>query len=120
MGGSSTEPEEGLLSTEPGRRKKRFLAPQEKYEIWMQLVRGETTIGDAAERARVDRSTIAKLRDVARQGALDALSQSRPGRREAQRDFELEAARAEAERLRAALAELAVRLTLAEGKEPWG
>src|SRR5829696_6762005 len=79
MRGFSTEPEEGLLSTQPGRKKRRFLAPQEKYEIWMQLVRGETTVGDAAERARVDRSTIAKLREVARQGALDALSQSRPG-----------------------------------------
>jgi len=31
---------------------------------------------------------------------------------------ELEDAKAEAERLRAALAEMAVRLTLAEGKEP--
>ena len=108
------------MSTQPGRRRKRFLAPQEKYEIWMQLVRGETTIGDAAEKARVDRTTIAKLRDVARQGALDALAQSRPGRRDKQRDYELEEARLEAERLRTALAEMAVKLTLAEGKEPWG
>lgn len=77
-------------------------------------------MGDAADRAGVDRSTIAKLRAVARQGALEALSQSRPGRREKQRDVELEAAQAEVERLRAALAEMAVRLTLAEGKEPWG
>ena len=108
------------MSTQPGSKKKRFLAPQEKYEIWTQLVRGETTIAEAAARARVDRSTIAKLREVARQGALDALARSRPGRRERQRDLELEAAEVEVGRLRAALAELAVRLTLAEGKEPWG
>ena len=86
----------------------------------MQLVRGETTVGEAADRARVDRSTVAKLREVARQGALDALARSRPGRRDKQRDVELAAARAEIERLRTALAEMAVRLTLAEGKEPWG
>ena len=60
-------------------KRKRFLARQEKYEIWMQLVRGETTVGEAADRARVDRSTVAKLREVARQGALDALARSRPG-----------------------------------------
>ncbi len=78
------------------------------------------TDAHAAERARVDRSTIAKLREVARQGALDALAQSRPGRRGKQRDFELEAAQGEAERLRTALAEMAVKLTLAEGKESWG
>ena len=108
------------MSTQPGAKRKRFLAPQEKYEIWMQLVRGETTVGEAADRARVDRSTVAKLREVARQGALDALARSRPGRRDKQRDVELAAARAEIERLRTALAEMAVRLTLAEGKEPWG
>lgn len=107
------------MSTPP-RKRKRFLAPQEKYEIWMQLVKGETTISEASERSGVDRSTIAKLRDVARQGALDALARSRPGKREKQRDFELAEARAEAERLRTALAEMAVKLTLAEGKEPWG
>lgn len=105
--------------TQPVGKRKRFLAPQEKYEIWMQLVRGETTIADAADRSRVDRSTIAKLRDVARQGALDALAQARPGKRGTQRDVELAEARAEAERLRTALAEMAVRLTLAEGKGPW-
>jgi transposase len=85
----------------------------------MQLVRGETTVGEAADRAQVDRSTIAKLKTVARQGALDALAASRPGRREQQRDAELEAAQSEIDRLRTALAEMAVRLTLAE-EEPWG
>jgi len=106
------------MSTQP-RKKRRFLVPQEKYEIWMQLVKGETTIADAAERSGVDRSTISKLRDVARQGALDALAQARPGKRAGQRDVELADARAETERLRKALAEMAVRLTLAEGKELW-
>ena len=108
------------MSIESGVKRKRFLAPQEKYEIWMQLVGGETTVGEAADRARVDRSTVAKLREVARQGALDALARSRPGRRDKQRDVEAEAAGAEVERLRTALAEMAVRLTLVEGKGRWG
>lgn len=108
------------MSIQSGRKKKRFLAPQEKYEIWMQIVRGEVTVTEAADRARVDRATIAKLREVAKAGALDALAQSRPGRRGKQRDVEMDEAQAEIERLRTALAEMAVRLTLAEGKEPWG
>ena len=62
------------------RKKKRLLAPSEKYEIWLQLVRGEATVGEAADRAGVDRSTVAKLREVARRGALEALAASRPGR----------------------------------------
>ena len=102
------------------RRRKKFLAPQEKYEIWMQLLRSETTINEAEVAAGVDRSTVAKIRTVARQGALDALAASRPGRREKQRDLELGAARSEIDRLQKAMAEMAVRLMLAEGKESWG
>lgn len=35
----------------------------------MQIVRGEVTVTEAAERAQVDRATIAKLREVAKTGA---------------------------------------------------
>jgi transposase len=62
-----------------GRRAKRFLTPLQKYEIWLQLVRGETTIGEAADRFEVDRSTIMRLRTVAKDGALAALADSKPG-----------------------------------------
>ena len=120
MWGFLIEPEEARVSTSSPRKNKRFLAPQEKYEIWMELVRGETTIGDAADKNRVDRSTISKLKDVARNGALEAFAQSRAGRRQPGRDHELEVVKAEVDRLRTALAEMAVKLTLAEGKEPWG
>ena len=63
-----------------GRRRKRFLSPSQKYEIWIGLLRGESTISEAADRAGVDRSTVMKLRTVAKQGALEALAASRPGR----------------------------------------
>ena len=103
-----------------GRRGKRFLSPSEKYEIWLSLVRGEYTIAQTAERAGVDRSTIMKLRQVARQGALDALAASRPGvRAVSAADPELAAARAEIARLTEALKEMGVRLMLAEGKGRW-
>jgi transposase-like protein len=118
---------EGLIMTEPdrgsdrlGRRAKRFLAPSQKYEIWLQLVRGETTIGEAADRYGVDRSTIMRLRTVAKDGALAALAESKPGVQAIRRDLELEAARAEAARLGEAVRELAVKLVLVEGKGRWG
>jgi transposase len=103
-----------------GRRAKRFLTPVQKYEIWLQLVRGETTIGEAADRFGVDRSTIMRLRTVAKDGALAALAESKPGVQQTRRDLELEAARAEAARLGEALKELAVKLVLVEGKGRWG
>jgi len=103
-----------------GRRKKRRLAPSEKYEIWLRLVRGEVTQAEAAEQAGVDRSTIMRIRQVAKEGALSALSASKPGRKAKQRDWELEQAHAEIARLSEAVKELAVKLTLLEAKERWG
>ncbi len=76
-----------------GRRAKRFLSPWQKYEIWLQLVRQETTIGEAADQWEVDRSTIMRLREVAKQGALAALAESRPGTRSKEQDLELAKAR---------------------------
>jgi len=103
-----------------GRRGKRFLSPSQKYEIWIALLRGECTTREAADRAGVDRSTIMKLRAVARQGALDALAASRPGVKAGGKDPELAAAEAEIARLSEALKEMAVRLMLHEGKDRWG
>jgi len=67
----------------------------------------------------VDRSTVMKLREVAKQGALGALAASKPGLRKAEIDHELQAARAEIARLGEALKEMGVRLMLVEGKGRW-
>lgn len=102
-----------------GRRSKRFLTPSQKYEIFLQLVRQEATMAEAAESWKVDRSTVLRIRTVAKQGALDALAASRPGK-SVQRDHELDAARADAARLGETVKEMAVKLMLVEGKGPWG
>ena len=73
-----------------------------------------------ADHWQVDRGVIMRIRTVAKEGALEALSKSRPGRREKKRDMELLAARADAARLGDALKEMAVKLMLVEGKGRWG
>ena len=102
------------------RRSKPFLTPSQKYEVWLRLVRQEVTMAEAASRERVDRSTIVRIRTVAKEGALAALAASKPGLAGKQRDYELEEARAEIARLSEACKELAVKLTLVEGKDGWG
>jgi hypothetical protein len=62
-----------------GRRGKRFLSPSQKYEIYLQLVGQEVTIAEAAAERHVDRSTIMRIRTVAKEGALAALAASKPG-----------------------------------------
>ncbi len=98
------------------RRSKRFLSPSQKYEIWLRLVRGEATVAEVATAEQVDRSTIMRIKQVAKEGALASLAASRPGIKGRERDYELEAAKAEVARLSEACKELAVKLTLVEGK----
>ncbi len=72
-----TEPDRG--TDRAGRRSKRFLTPLQKYEIWLQLIRQEVTVAEAADQHHVDRSTIMRIRTVAKDAALAALAESRPG-----------------------------------------
>ncbi len=54
------DPERG--TDRAGRRSKRFLTPLQKYEIFLQLVRQELTLAEAADSWKVDRSTIMRIR----------------------------------------------------------
>ncbi len=60
-----------------GRRRKRFLTPAEKYQVFSQVLSGEMNVAQCAEHWGVDRSTIMKAREAAKQGALAALAVSR-------------------------------------------
>ncbi len=113
-------PDPKLSRERAGRRPKRFLTPAEKYQAFVQVLCGELTVAQCAEHWGVDRSTIMKAREVAKQGALAALAASKPGVRADGVDFELVAARAEIARLGEALKEMAIKVTLLEGKERWG
>ncbi|MGH9156787.1 MAG: hypothetical protein ACRD1K_13350 [Acidimicrobiales bacterium] len=113
-----TDPDRG--TDRAGRRAKRFLTPTQKYEVFLQLVRQEVTMAEAADTWGVDRGVIMRIRTVAKEGALEALSNSKPGGKSRVRDYELDAARADAVRLGEALKEMAVKLMLVEGKGRWG
>lgn len=102
-------------------RRKRLLTPEEKYEIWVQVLTRQLTQAEAAVRWGVDPTTVMKLRRVAKEGALTALAAARPGRpRQPEEDAELAAAKAEVARLAEAVKELAVENLLLRGKSSWG
>jgi transposase-like protein len=111
-----------MMSASPvsSRKARRRLSASEKYEMWMSIVSGQATQREAADRYGVDRSTVVTACRVAKQGALDALASSVPGRPgQSLADAALAAATAEIERLRATVAERAVALHLHAGKAPW-
>jgi transposase len=67
-------------------------------ELYVAVLTGQCTQREAAEKWKVDRTTVATICRIAKQGALEALS-ARPGRPgKTAEQVELEEARAEAER----------------------
>ena len=104
-----------------GRKARRRLGPSEKYEIFVQVLTQQATQREAAEKWQVDRSTVVHVCRTAKQGALDALAASVPGRRagKSAEQLALEEARAEIERLRATVTEQAVALHLHQSKSRW-
>lgn len=105
----------------PVKRSRKRLAPSEKYELFVAVLTQQATQREAAARFGVDRSTVIHVCKTAKQGALDALAASVPGRRPGTtaEQLELEAARLEIERLRATVTEQAVELHLHKGKSRW-
>lgn len=84
------------------RKPRRRLAPSEKYDMYVQVLTQQATQREAAEKWGVDRSTVVPICRTAKQGALDALAASVPGRPGVSAEAAaLVEAKAEIERLRA-------------------
>jgi transposase len=109
-----------MAATNGSGRRRRLTVP-EKYQVFLDVVSGQGSQREVADKWRVDRSTVVHVCKTAKQGALDALALSRPGRPgKTAVEVALEDALADNGRLREALAEQAIELHLIRGKERWG
>ena len=61
------------------RKKRRVLAPSQKYEMWVAMLTGQGTQREIATKYGVDRSVVVSVAKAAKTGALTALS-AKPGR----------------------------------------
>ena len=103
------------------RRAKRFLSAEQKYDLWVRMLTGQINQTDAAAEAGVDRTTIAHLRKLARDGAIAALT-ARPRRAKVSpaEASELAKLRSEVDRLGGVVIDQAIELTALRGKTSWG
>lgn len=107
-------------STSPAARRRRRLAPSQKYEIFTSVLTSAATQRELADKYGVDRTTIRTICATAKKGALDALAAAVPGRRgKSAEQAELAEARSEIERLKATVLEQAMSLHLDKGKDGW-
>jgi transposase-like protein len=67
-----------VSESKPGRRPRKRLASNEKYEVFVQVLTQQATQREAAEKWGVDRSTVIGICRTAKQGALDALAAAVP------------------------------------------
>ena len=102
------------------RRKGRQLSPEEKWQVFLEVVSQQLSQADAARKWGVDVSTVIKLRRLAKDGALAAFAACRPGRPASIEQVEIEGLRAENARLSEAIKELAVELSLHRGSQRSG
>lgn len=104
------------------RKPKRFLTAEQKYDVFVRILTGQTTQGAAATELGVDRTVITRIRTVARDGAIAALQASKPGKRAVSKteQSEIVGLQAEVARLERTVVEQAIELAVLRGKSGWG
>jgi transposase-like protein len=108
-----------MAESNGGRRRPTSLSAETKGEIFLQVTVGEVSQAEAARKWQVDVSAVIGIRRTVKDAALAALAR-KPGRPGAQRDWRLEAARAEIAQLTDAVKAQAIELAVVRGKLGWG
>jgi transposase-like protein len=108
-----------MAESNGGRRRPTSLSAETKWEIFLQVTVGEVSQAEAARKWQVDVSAVIGIRRTVKDAALAALAR-KPGRPGAQRDWRLEAARAEIAQLTDAVKAQVIELAVVRGKLGWG
>lgn len=102
------------------KKKRRFLSPEKKYQIFLESQRGQTQVGEILRREGIYSTDLARIREHVKEGALERLS-ARPGaKRKTVPQESYEALKKELEEKERALAELAVELAILRKKTNGG
>jgi len=114
MSGSKNE------KSSEGKRKRRYLSPEKKFQIFLESQRGESPVGEILRREGMYSTDLARIREKVKEGALQRLA-DRPGAKSKtvpQEDYEN--LKKELEDKERALAELAVELAVLRKKTNGG
>ena len=103
-----------------GQRRRRRLTPEEKWQVFLEVVSQQISQADAARKWNVEVSTVIKVRRLAKDGALAAFAASKPGRPPSVEQVEMEACRQECVRLTETVKEQAIELALLRGRQRSG
>ena len=115
----SVEKENNSQSVE-GKKQRRSLSPEKKYQIFLESQTGKTPVGEILRREGIYSTDLARIRDQVKEGALDRLS-AKPGARKKSIPLEdYESLKHELEEKERVLAEQAVELAILRKKTNGG
>jgi transposase-like protein len=92
------------------KKKRRYLTPEKKFQIFLETQRSETSIGEILRREGIYSTDLNRIRDKVKEGALDRLA-DRPGAKKktvSQEDYD--ALKRELEEKERAMADISVEL----------
>jgi transposase-like protein len=103
-----------------GKRKRRLLSPEKKYQIFLEAQRGEAPVGELLRREGLYSTDLARIQRKVKEGALQHLAQ-RPGRsKKTVSEEEYQALKQELEEKERVMAEMAVELAILRKKTNGG
>ena len=103
-----------------GKKKRRFLSPEKKFQIFLESQTGKTPVGEILRREGIYSTDLARIRKQVNEAALDRLS-ARPGsKRKAVPRENYEVLKRELEEKERALADQAVELAILRKKTNGG
>jgi len=106
--------------SEKEKKKRRFLSPEKKFQLYLESQRSNTPVGELLRREGIYSTDLARIRKQVKEGALDRLS-ARPGaKRKSVPQESYEALKKELEEKERALAEQAVELAILRKKTNGG
>ena len=103
-----------------GKKKRRILSPEKKYQIFLESQRGEKPVGELLRREGLYSSDLVRIQQKAKEGALERLG-DRPGpRKKTVSEQEYETLKKELQEKERVMAEMAVELAILRKKTNGG
>jgi transposase-like protein len=103
-----------------GRKKRRFLSPEKKYQVFLEAQRGQTPVGEMLRREGLYSTDLARIQKKVKEGALERLA-DRPGqRKKTVSESEYARLKKELEEKERVMAEMAVELAILRKKTNGG
>ena len=118
--GVSDKDEASDSRTRTGKKKRRFLSPEKKYQIFLESQRGDNPVGELLRREGLFSSDLVRIQQKAKEGALERLG-DRPGpRKKTVSQQEYEKLKQELQEKERVMAEMAVELAILRKKTNGG